>query len=58
MVDESSGSFRDKVTNAAGKFASTRFVRAIMDAGYSVIPFSIIGAVFLILEILPQVITF
>ncbi|MCP0886111.1 PTS cellobiose transporter subunit IIC [Ligilactobacillus sp. WILCCON 0076] len=58
MVDESSGSFRDKITNAAGKFASTRFVRAIMDAGYSVIPFSIIGAVFLILEILPQVITF
>lgn len=47
-------SFKDNMTKAAGKFAGSRFVRAIMAAGYSVIPFSIIGAIFLILTILPQ----
>ena len=50
----SSGSFKDKMMNASGKFAGSRFVRAIMDAGYSVISFSIIGAIFLILTVLPQ----
>lgn len=47
-------SFKDKMMNASGKFAGSRFVRAIMDAGYSVISFSIIGAIFLILTVLPQ----
>ena len=47
-------SFTDKVTKKVGKFAGSRFVRAIMDAGFSVIPFSIIGAIFLILTVLPQ----
>lgn len=50
----SNTSFKDKMINASGKFAGSRFVRAIMDAGYSVISFSIIGAIFLILTILPQ----
>ncbi|WP_334333450.1 PTS cellobiose transporter subunit IIC [Companilactobacillus sp. HBUAS59544] len=55
MANEESGStVKDKLTNIAGKFAGSRFVRAIMDAGYSVIPFSIIGAIFLILTVLPQ----
>ncbi|BDR59301.1 PTS cellobiose transporter subunit IIC [Xylocopilactobacillus apicola] len=48
------GALKDNITKVAGKFASSRFVRAIMDAGYSVIPFTIIGAIFLILTVLPQ----
>ncbi|MGA3483044.1 PTS cellobiose transporter subunit IIC, partial [Lactiplantibacillus plantarum] len=51
---ENSDAFKEKMTNAVGKFAGSRFVRAIMEAGYSVIAFSIIGAMFLILEVLPQ----
>ena len=54
MADSKSGSFKDALAAKAGKFAGSRFVRAIMDAGYSVISFSIIGAVFLILNVLPQ----
>lgn len=54
MADSNSASFKDKIAAKAGKFASSRFVRAIMDAGYSVISFSIIGAIFLILTVLPQ----
>ncbi|TGD22311.1 PTS cellobiose transporter subunit IIC [Companilactobacillus suantsaicola] len=54
MANEESGTFKEKLGNFAGKFAGSRFVRAIMDAGYSVIPFSIIGAIFLILTVLPQ----
>ncbi len=53
-MSETKGSFRDKLAAGAGKFAGSRFVRAIMDAGYSVISFSIIGAIFLILTVLPQ----
>lgn len=52
--NSSEGSFKDKMMSTAGKFAASRFVRAIMDAGYSVIPFSIIGSIFLILNVLPQ----
>ena len=54
MADSNSAPFKDRMAAAAGKFAGSRFVRAIMDAGYSVISFSIIGAIFLILTILPQ----
>lgn len=54
MADSKSGSFKDALAAKAGKFAGSRFVRAIMDAGYSVISFSIIGAVLLILNVLPQ----
>lgn len=43
---ENSDAFKEKMTNAVGKFAGSRFVRAIMEAGYSVIAFSIIGAMF------------
>ena len=54
MADSKSGSFKDALAAKAGKFAGSRFVRAIMDAGYSVISFSIIGAALLILNVLPQ----
>ena len=50
-------SFKDKMMKALGKFSGSRFVRAIMGAGYSIIAFSIIGSMFLILTVLPQVIT-
>ncbi|KRM95490.1 cellobiose phosphotransferase system IIC component [Liquorilactobacillus aquaticus DSM 21051] len=49
-----SDAFKEKMTNMVGKFSGSRFVRAIMEAGYSVIAFSIIGAIFLILQVLPQ----
>ncbi|GAJ26846.1 PTS system, cellobiose-specific IIC component [Liquorilactobacillus sucicola DSM 21376 = JCM 15457] len=49
-----SDAFKEKMTNLVGKFSGSRFVRAIMEAGYSVIAFSIIGAIFLILQVLPQ----
>ncbi|GAB5053792.1 PTS cellobiose transporter subunit IIC [Pediococcus parvulus] len=53
MADQSE-SFKDKFSNAIGIFSGSRFVRAIMAAGYSVITFSIVGAIFLILTVLPQ----
>lgn len=48
--------YKTNLRKYSGKFAGSRFVRAIVDAGYSIIPFSIIGAIFLILEVLPQAI--
>ena len=54
MADSNSAFFKDKIVAKAGKFAASRFVRAIVDAGYIVISFSIIGAIFLILTVLPQ----
>ncbi|KGH79971.1 PTS system cellobiose-specific transporter subunit IIC [Oenococcus oeni IOEB_0607] len=54
MDNKQTSSFKDNMTKAAGKFAGSRFVRAIMQAGFSVIPFTIIGAIFLILTVLPQ----
>lgn len=56
MADTTKKPLKDKIGEIAGKFAATRFVRAIMDAGYSVISFSIVGAFFLILTVLSQVI--
>ncbi|WP_412989582.1 PTS cellobiose transporter subunit IIC [Pediococcus siamensis] len=52
MADQSA-SFKDKFSTAIGRFSGSRFVRAIMAAGYSVITFSIVGAFFLILTVLP-----
>ncbi|KMQ37468.1 hypothetical protein AAX19_08100 [Oenococcus oeni] len=46
MDNKQTSSFKDNMTKAAGKFAGSRFVRAIMQAGFSVIPFTIIGAIF------------
>lgn len=57
MSDTAQPSFKDKMMRALGKFSGSRFVRAIMGAGYSIIAFSIIGSMFLVLTILPQVIT-
>ncbi|WEV43242.1 PTS cellobiose transporter subunit IIC [Lactobacillus sp. ESL0684] len=54
MTNTTNQSFKDKMAAVIGKFAGSRFVRAIMDAGYSVISFSIVGAIFLILTVLPQ----
>ena len=56
MAETTKKPLKDRFAEIAGKFAATRFVRAIMDAGYSVISFSIVGAFFLILTVLPQVI--
>lgn len=56
MTETSNSSIRDRIAAIAGKFAATRFVRAIMDAGFSVISFSIIGSIFLILTVLPKAI--
>lgn len=56
MAETTKKPLKDRFAEVAGKFAATRFVRAIMDAGYSVISFSIVGAFFLILTVLPQVI--
>lgn len=54
MAENDKKPFKERMSAVVGKFAGSRFVRAIMDAGYSVISFSIIGAVFLILTVLPQ----
>lgn len=56
MTDTTKKPLKDRIAEIAGKFAATRFVRAIMDAGYSVISFSIIGSIFLILTVLPKAI--
>lgn len=56
MTEVNKKPLKDRIAAAAGKFAATRFVRAIMDAGYSVISFSIVGSFFLILTALPQII--
>src|SRR5699024_8020350 len=47
----------DKLMAPMGKIASTRIVRAIMAAGLASIPFSIVGSMFLVLNILPDVFT-
>lgn len=57
MSDAAKPSFKDNMMKKLGKFSGSRFVRAIMGAGYSIIAFSIIGSMFLILTVLPQVIT-
>lgn len=41
-----------------GKISSLRFVRAIMAGGIAVIPFIIVGSMFLVLNILPQTLPF
>lgn len=53
-MSESQSSLRDKLATGIGKFAGSRFVRSIIDSGYAVIPFTIVGAIFLILTVLPQ----
>ena len=54
----SQAGFNEKILPTVGKFANTRFVRAVMGAGYSIIAFTIVGSMFLILSVLTQVITF
>lgn len=41
-----------------GKIASYRFVRAVMAAGMASIPFTIVGSLFLVLNVLPQTMPF
>lgn len=41
-----------------GKVASFRIVRAIMAAGMACIPFTIVGSMFLVLNVIPQTFTF
>ena len=57
MSDTAQPSFKDKMMKILGKFSGSRFGRAIMGAGYSIIAFSIIGSMFLVLTVLTQVIT-
>ena len=57
MSDTAQPSFKDKMMKILGKFSGSRFVRPIMGAGYSIIAFSIIGSMFLVLTVLTQVIT-
>lgn len=47
----------DKLMGPMGKVASTRIVRAIMAAGLASIPFTIVGSMFLVLNVLPTVFT-
>lgn len=56
-MDNIQSSFKDKTLKTLGEFSNSRFIRAIMGAGYSIVAFSIIGSMFLILTVLPQVIT-
>ncbi|GBG95156.1 cellobiose-specific PTS system IIC component [Ligilactobacillus salitolerans] len=46
-----------KIMGPMGKLAATRIVRAIMAAGLASIPFTIVGSMFLVLNILPTVFT-
>lgn len=39
MSDTAQPSFKDKMMKILGKFSGSRFVRAIMGAGYSIIAF-------------------
>lgn len=57
MSDAAKPSFKDNMMKWIGKFSGSRFVRAIMSAGYAIISFSIIGSIFLILTVITQVIT-
>lgn len=59
-MEQSSGIFgllEKHVMGPMGKLASLRFVRAIMGAGMASIPFTIVGSMFLVLNVLPDVIT-
>src|SRR5699024_9351439 len=40
------------IMNPLGKLATTKFVRAIMNTGIAVIPFTIVGSMFLVLDVL------
>ena len=47
MSDTAQPSFKDKMMKALGKFSGSRFVRAIMGAGYSIIAFSLVSSIYL-----------
>ena len=50
MSDTAQPSFKDKMMKALGKFSGSRFVRAIMGAGYSIIAFSNKESIFLMIS--------
>ncbi|RYL92724.1 PTS cellobiose transporter subunit IIC [Sporolactobacillus sp. THM7-4] len=50
--------FEKYLMGPMGKVASWRFVRAVMAAGMASIPFTIVGSMFLVLNVLPQSLTF
>lgn len=56
MSDIEHSSKRQHVAAIVGKFANSKFVRAVMQAGFSIVPLTIVGAFFMILEILPSAI--
>ncbi|MCD5003295.1 PTS cellobiose transporter subunit IIC [Enterococcus saccharolyticus] len=59
-MEQSSGIFgflEKYLMGPMGKIAQFKFVRAIMGAGMATIPFTIVGSMFLVLNVLPDVIT-
>ncbi|MHC5246986.1 PTS cellobiose transporter subunit IIC [Enterococcus sp. LJL120] len=46
--------FETKLMGPLGKFSQFKLVRAIMGAGMATIPFTIVGSMFLVLNVLPQ----
>ncbi|MFX3628999.1 MAG: PTS cellobiose transporter subunit IIC [Ectobacillus sp.] len=50
--------FEKYLMGPMGKIASYRFVRAVMAAGMASIPFTIVGSMFLVLNVLPLTFTF
>jgi len=58
MMSQNENSFLNKITERfmgpLGKFSQTKFVRAIMNTGMATIPFTIVGSMFLVLNVLPQ----
>ena len=56
MSEQNSGAYgllEKYVMNPLGKMSQTKFVRAIMATGIAVIPFTIVGSMFLVFNILP-----
>lgn len=62
VMEESNGklfSFLEKtIMGPLGKLAQFKIVRAIMGAGMATIPFTIVGSMFLVFNVLPQTFTF
>lgn len=44
----------EKFMGPLGKFSQSKFVRAIMNTGMATIPFTIVGSMFLVLNVLPM----
>lgn len=58
MTEQKNGKFfgfmQKYLMGPMGKIANLRIVRAVMEAGMATIPFTIVGSMFLVLNVLPQ----